>query len=128
MRLLLDTHSFLWFIMGSPKLGEKARALIGDAGNEKFLSAGSLWEMAIKISLGKLKIAEPFEVLIPRQIEASGIQVLKIDIPHLASLLTLPFHHRDPFDRLLAAQCTAERMPIVSIDPVFDAYGIQRFW
>jgi len=128
VRLLLDTHSFLWFIMGSSKLGEKARALIGDAGNEKLLSAGSLWEMAIKISLGKLKLAEPFENLIPRQIEATGIQVLKIDIPHLAALLTLPFHHRDPFDRLLAAQCSAEKLPIVSIDPVFDSYGIPRLW
>jgi PIN domain nuclease of toxin-antitoxin system len=128
VRLLLDTHSFLWFVMGSPKLGEKARALIGDAGNEKLLSAGSLWEMAIKISLGKLKLAEPFGVLIPRQIEANGIHVLKIDIPHLAALLTLPFHHRDLFDRLLAAQCSAEGLPIASIDPIFDAYGIQRMW
>ncbi len=128
MKLLLDTHSFLWFIMGSPKLGEKARALIEDAGNEKLLSVGSLWEIAIKISLGKLKIAEPFDVLIPRQIETNGIQVLEIDIPHLAALLTLPFHHRDPFDRLLAAQCSAEKLPIVSIDPLFDAYAIQRFW
>ena len=128
MKLLLDTHSFLWFIMGSPKLGEKARALIEDAGNEKLLSVGSLWEIAIKISLGKVKIAEPFDVLIPRQIETNGIQVLEIDIPHLAALLTLPFHHRDPFDRLLAAQCSAEKLPIVSIDPLFDAYAIQRFW
>jgi len=128
VKLLLDTHSFLWFIMGSPKLGEKARALIEDAGNEKLLSVGSLWEIAIKISLGKLKIAEPFDVLIPRQIETNGIQVLEIDIPHLAALLTLPFHHRDPFDRLLAAQCSAEKLPIVSIDPLFDAYAIQRFW
>jgi len=128
VRVLLDTHALLWFIIGSPKLGEKARALIEDAGNEKVLSAGSLWEMAIKISLGKLKIAEPFEVLIPRQIEANGIQVLKIDIPHLSALLTLPFHHRDPFDRLLAAQCSSEKLPIVSVNPVFDSYGIQRFW
>jgi len=128
VKLLLDTHSFLWFIMGSPKLGEKARALIEDAGNEKLLSVGSLWEIAIKISLGKLKTAEPFDVLIPRQIETNGIQVLEIDIPHLAALLTLPFHHRDPFDRLLAAQCSAEKLPIVSIDPLFDAYAIQRFW
>jgi PIN domain nuclease of toxin-antitoxin system len=128
VRLLLDTHSFLWFVMGSPKLGEKARGLIGDAGNERLLSAGSLWEMAIKISLGKLKLAEPFGGLIPRQIEANGIQILKIDIPHLATLLTLPFHHRDPFDRLLAAQCSAEGVPIINIDPIFDAYGIQRMW
>lgn len=81
-----------------------------------------------QISLGKLKLAEPFEVLIPRQIETNGIQVLKIEIPHLAALVTLPFHHRDPFDRLFAAQCVTAMLPIVSIDPVFDAYGIQRMW
>ena len=128
MRLLLDTHSFLWFIMGSPKLGEKARTLIGDAGSEKFLSVGSLWEMAIKISLGKLTLAEPFEVLIPRQIDTNGIQVLQIDVTHLAALVALPFHHRDPFDRLFAAQCATEKLPIISVDPVFDACGIQRMW
>ena len=128
MRLLLDTHSFLWFIMGSPKLGEKALSMIGDAGNERFLSAGCLWEIAIKFSLGKLKLAEPFEILIPRQIEANGIQVLKIDVTHLAALVTLPFHHRDPFDRLFVAQRTTEKLPIISIDPVFDTCGIQRMW
>ena len=67
-----------------------------------------------------------FEVLIPRQLETNGIQVLKIEVAHLAVLVTLPFHHRDPFDRLLAAQCAMEKVPIISIDPVFDAYGIQR--
>ena len=104
MKILLDTHSFLWFIGGSARLSDNARSQIEDEANLLFLSVASLWEMAIKISLGKLTLAEPFEVLIPRQIDTNGIQVLKIDVKHLAALVILPFHHRDPFDRLFAAQ------------------------
>jgi len=128
VRLLLDTHSFLWFIMGSPKLGENARALIGDAGNEKFLSAGSLWEMAIKISLGKLSLAQPFEVLIPQQLSLNRIELLDITVKHTTAVIALPFYHRDPFDRLLIAQAQVESIPIVGNDMTFDAYAVARLW
>lgn len=128
MKLLLDTHSFLWFIGGDERLSLTARALIEDATNDVFLSVASLWEMAIKISLGRLQFAQPFETLISQQISVNRITVLNITISHTAKVAVLPFHHRDPFDRLLAAQALVEQMPIVSRDPEFDAYGVTRFW
>jgi PIN domain nuclease of toxin-antitoxin system len=128
MKLLLDTHSFLWFIMGSPKLSERVRALIEDDGNDKLLSIASLWEIAIKQSLGKLSLGIPFEVLIPQQLSVNGIGLLNIKIDHIAVVSTLPFHHRDPFDRLLVAQAMIERLPILSADSAFDAYLVARLW
>lgn len=128
MKLLLDTHAFLWFIMGSAKLSATARALIEDAANEKFLSAASLWEMAIKVSLGKLKLAAPFAVLLPQQLSLNGVEVLPVKVEHTAVVAVLPFHHRDPFDRMLIAQAVVEQMPVVSTDAAFDAYAIRRLW
>ena len=128
MNLLLDTHSFLWFISGNPNLSPTARTLIEDASNQPFLSIASLWEMAIKLSIGKLNLAQPFEVLIPQQMHLNGIKPLSIEIENVAIVSKLPFHHRDPFDRLLIAQAIGEQIPIVSADAVFDAYGIQRLW
>jgi PIN domain nuclease of toxin-antitoxin system len=128
MSLILDTHSFLWFIMGSPRLSGNARALIEDDAHDKRLSTASLWEMAIKLSLGRLTLAEPFGVLIPQQLRLSGIEILNIEIAHLCVLTTLPFHHRDPFDRLIIAQAIVERCPIVSVDPAFNAYPVERLW
>lgn len=128
MRLLLDTHSFLWFVGGNSRLSSPARTVIEDATNEAFLSIASLWEMGIKISLGKLNIAQPFEEFITRQLAVNHIQLLPITLEHVARIVTLPFHHRDPFDRLLAVQGLAERMPIVSIDEVFTAYGLMQVW
>lgn len=128
MRLLLDTHSFLWFINGSPQISTNARTLIEDASNQPLLSAASLWEMAIKLSLGKLSLAQPFEVLIPQQMRLNGIKLLGIEIEHTAAVSKLPFHHRDPFDRLLIAQAMVEQIPIVSADTAFDTYSIKRLW
>jgi len=128
VRLLLDTHSFLWFIGGGANLSPKARALIEDANNQPFLSMASLWEMAIKLSIGKLSLGQPFETLIPEQMKLNGIELLQIEMPHIVAVASLPFHHRDPFDRLLIAQATVEQMPIVSGDPAFDSYTIQRLW
>jgi PIN domain nuclease of toxin-antitoxin system len=128
VKLLLDTHAFLWFIAGSEKLSATARELIEDSANQPFLSAASLWEMAIKLSLGRLHLGRPFEDLIPEQMHLNGIQLLGIEVEHVTPVTTLPFHHRDPFDRLLVAQATVEQMPIVSADPAFDAYPIRRLW
>ena len=122
MKLLLDTHIFLWFIMGSPHLSAEDRALIEDETNRKFLSVASLWEIAIKSSIGKLNLSAPFDQLIPQQINLNGFELLPIEIAHLATVATLPFHHRDPFDRLLIAQSITEKMPVVSSDSAFDAY------
>lgn len=128
MNLLLDAHAFLWFIMGSANLSATARALIEDPANERMLSVASLWEMAIKVSLGKLTLSAPFDDLIPEQLNLNGIGLLNITIDHVSLIATLPFHHRDPFDRLLLAQAITEKMPVVSLDAAFDNYGITRLW
>ena len=128
MKLLLDTHSFLWFIGGHSNLSPTARTLIEGTDNQPLLSKASLWEMAIKVSLGKLTFAQSFERLIPQQIELNGIELLTIEMEHLAVVAQLPFHHRDPFDRLLIAQAKVEQIPIVGADSQFDAYAIERLW
>jgi len=101
MNLLLDTHAFLWFIDGSARLSSQARELIEDQRNAKLVSVASLWEMGIKISLGRLELARPFEELIPKQIRINGFGLLPLRISHIARVISLPFHHRDPFDRLI---------------------------
>ena len=128
MNLLLDTHAFLWFIAGSGELSATARELIEDAANRPFLSAASLWEMAIKLSLGKLRLALPFEEILPQQMLLNGVQYLPIEMEHLVPVVGMAFHHRDPFDRLLIAQAMVEQMPIVSGDPAFDPYPVQKLW
>ena len=128
MNLLLDTHAFLWFIANDPRLSSQAQSLIRAPANRRMLSMASLWEMAIKVSLGKLTLAQPFDQFIPRQLQLNQIEVLAIELPHVAAVVAMPFHHRDPFDRLMAAQCQMEDLPIVSADPVFDAYSIRRVW
>jgi PIN domain nuclease of toxin-antitoxin system len=114
--------------LGSPRLSGNTRALIEDDAHDKLLGTASLWEMAIKLSLGRLTLAEPFGVLIPQQLRVSGIEILNVDLNHLTALTTLPFHHRDPFDRLIIAQAIVEQYPIVSVDPAFDAYPVERLW
>ncbi len=128
MKLLLDTHSFLWFISGSDRLSKTARKLIEDSSNQPLLSMASLWEMAIKVSIGKLELGRPFEELIPEQLNLNGIKVMDIQIEHVAKVTQLPFHHRDPFDRLLIAQAQVAAIPIVGADEAFDGYAITRIW
>jgi len=128
VNLLLDTHSFIWFVEDSPSLSAQARALIEEPTNAVFFSMASVWEMAIKISLGKLHLSQPFDLFIPNQLLLNDITLLDITVNHTLSVATLPFHHRDPFDRLLIAQSLVERMPCVSIDSVFDDYSVQRLW
>lgn len=127
-RALLDTHSFLWFISGSERLSRPARTLIEARENPMLVSVASLWEIAIKHGLGKLSLERPFAEIIPAQLERQRIGVLGIELAHLAELARLPFHHRDPFDRLLVAQARAEKLPIISVDPALDIYGVQRIW
>jgi PIN domain nuclease of toxin-antitoxin system len=128
MDLILDTHTFLYFIMGNAKLSSGARTLIEDKANKKLVSKASLWEMAIKVSLGKLAIAGNFSTTIPRQIQNNGFNVLNLEVEHIALVVNLPFHHKDPFDRILIAQSMAEGYPIVSADGRFDDYAIKRLW
>ncbi len=104
MRLLLDTHTFLWFIDGNPKLSGHARQLIEDAGNERLVSVASLWEMSIKASIGKLKLDIIFPKMVSEHIEGNAMRLLHIRPEHLDIVGLLPFHHKDPFDRLIIAQ------------------------
>ncbi len=128
MRLILDTHAFLWWVDDSPALPPKARNAIADPGNECLLSLASCWEMAIKSSLGKLRLPEPIERFIPAQLAANAIRQLPIDFRHVARVAGLAFHHRDPFDRLIAAQALEEDSAVVSGDRVFRKYGVKRIW
>ena len=128
MNLLLDTHAFLWFIAGDSNLSKDARSAIEDENNTCYLSVASLWEIAIKVSLGKLELTEPFETLIPEQLAENGIELLDISVEQTALVASLPFHHRDPFDRLIAAQAQTEQMTLVSADEIFDIYDVTRLW
>ncbi len=128
MRVLLDTHALLWFLSGDPRLNRHAYGLITDPANDMLLSVGSLWEIVIKASLGKLPLPEPFEEVIPAQLAAERIEVLPIEMRHLAALRRLPLHHRDPFDRLIIAQATAEGIPVVTDDAAFERYNIVVLW
>jgi len=125
MRCLLDTQSFLWFIAGSGKLSDQARNLIADMDNEVLLSVASLWEIVIKVSLGKLVLSQPFEELIPKQLDQNEIKVLQIELDHLSALVKLPLHHRDPFDRLIIAQALVEDVPVITQDAAFQNYPAQ---
>ena len=128
MKYLLDTHTLLWFLKGHKKLSDKARQLIDNPRNSKFLSIASLWEIAVKVSLGKLVLDKPFERLFPEQLYFNRIEILDITVDSVIKLTTLPFHHRDPFDRLIIAQALVEDLPIIGTDAAFDAYGISREW
>ena len=129
MRLLLDTHAFLWFLAGDPSLSSAARTAMEDAGNDLLMSVASLWEMAIKVSIGKLSLPGDYEQFIRSQLATNSIQLLDITLQHAARVSTLPFPvsgHRDPFDRLLIAQALVENIPVVSQDGAFDGYEVRR--
>lgn len=128
MRLLLDTHAWLWFVLGDNSLTPAARSAIEDAQNEKLISAASYWELAIKASLGKFRLPRPYADFIDHAIRGQGFSVLPIAASHATIVSELPFHHRDPFDRLLVAQALAENIHLVSADATFDRYGVRRLW
>ena len=128
MNLLLDTHTFLYFVNNSPLLSPDARTAIEDPANDIHLSIASAWEIAIKSSLNKPQISKPVEIFSPEQLWLNDFQLLPINISHLGAVAKLALHHRDPFDRLLAAQSIAESWPIVSADAQLDAYSVQRIW
>ena len=121
MRYLIDTQVFLWFITGSPELSKKAREILENGDNEIFISIASLWEISIKTSLGKLTINGPYSTVIDDVIE-NEIEILPINFVHTVEQSKLPFHHKDPFDRLIIAQALVEEMNLVSSDRIFDEY------
>ena len=128
MRLLLDTHAFLWWVGANRELSRRARAAIGSGRNECFVSVASGWEIGIKVSLGALKVEGALDRFLPEQLAANSFQPLPVELRHCARLAALPFHHRDPFDRMLVAQALEEEFAVVTADPVFAKYGVKRVW
>ncbi len=128
MRVLVDTHVFLWWVEGNRKLPAKGREALADPDNECLLSLASVWELAIKAGLGKLKLALPVQRYVVEHVAANGFRMLDIRMAHVGRVETLAPHHGDPFDRLLAAQALEEGLPVVSADPVFRKYGVKRIW
>jgi PIN domain nuclease of toxin-antitoxin system len=115
-------------VVDAPALSRRARAAIASPGNECLLSLASCWEMAVKVSLGKLKVDTAIERFVPEHLASNGFRLLDIDLRDVAHVATLPFHHRDPFDRLLVAQAVCRDLTIVSRDSVFRRYGVPRVW
>ena len=128
MRLLLDTHTFIWYATDNSRLSTIARSLINNGENDIFLSTASIWEMAIKHSIGRLSFSLPFMEFIRQQLSVSNIGILEINLDQIEVVASLPLHHRDPFDRLIISQAIAEQIPILSVDSVFDNYAIARLW
>ncbi len=128
MRVLLDTHVFLWWVEGDRALPAKARAALADQENECLISLVSAWELAIKAGLGKLKLALPVKRYVVEHAAANGFRMLDIRMAHIGRVETLAPYHGDPFDRLLIAQAIEEKLPIVTADLVFRKYGVKRIW
>jgi len=128
MRVLVDTHVFLWWVEGDRTLPVKARAALANRDNECLLSLVSVWELAIKAALGKLKLALPVQRYVVENVAANSFGILDIRIAHICRVESLAMVHGDPFDRLLVAQALEERLPIVTADPVFREYGVKRIW
>jgi len=122
MNYLLDTNIFLWFIHGDRALPLKFKEYIEDKENDIFISQASLWKIAIKFSIGKLKLKRPFQDLIPGVLKENDFSVLLINTSHIIRVAELPLIHRDPFDRMIFSQCSVERIELIYTDPVFNQY------
>lgn len=128
MRILLDTHAFLWWLAGSDRLSETARTAVAEPANAILVSAASAWEITTKHRLGRLPGADVVAADVQASIEDQGFQQLPITVAHAERAGRLPGLHRDPFDRMLIAQSLAHDLPLVSIESLFDGYGIRRIW
>lgn len=126
MEFLLDTHVFLWYLLGDPNLSSKAKEAI-DTKTDLYFSIASLWEISIKINIGKLQLNRSFEYL-PKELQYINAQILPITSKDTEIYAVLPLHHRDPFDRILIAQAMNHSLVLISRDEAFDAYPIQRVW
>jgi len=128
MKVLLDTHTFLWWITDDQRLSRRAREVIGDGDNEVYLSAASAWEIAIKVQIGRMKLLEEPHHFILRELRKNAMTSLPIDIVHALHVSGLPIHHRDPFDRMLVAQAEIEGLAILTADPDIKKYSIEVIW
>ena len=125
MKLLLDTHIFIWWANEPEKLSPKALGALHEGGNDLILSVVSAWEIQIKIQLGKLRLSKSLAELVKSQRETNELEILPLELGHVLTLDTLPFHHKDPFDRLLIAQCVSERLTLVTADDSLSAYSVK---
>ncbi|MBI3465847.1 MAG: type II toxin-antitoxin system VapC family toxin [Planctomycetes bacterium] len=128
MRLLLDSHILLWAVDQPSQLSTAAALALQDPTNDLLVSAGSIWEIAIKVGLKKLTLSFPYKQWLNTALTDLTATLLPITVDYVDLLTTLPLHHRDPFDRLMVAQAVVEQVSIVSSDPAFDLYGVQRLW
>ena len=128
MKILLDTHCWLWWFLAPERMSERAKEIIAEPRNELFLSAASAWEIAIKCGLGKLSLPSPPEQYVPDRMSLQGMQALPIHHSHALQVAVLPKHHSDPFDRLLIAQAQMERLTLMTADPQFRPYAVDLLW
>jgi len=128
VKLLLDTHCWLWWFAQPEKLNERAIEIIADDANELWFSVASIWEMGIKVSIGKLPLPEAIDDYVPTRMIQLGARSLQISTAHALRVATLPMHHRDPFDRMLIAQARVEGMTLVSADSAFNQYDVALLW
>ena len=127
MNLLLDTHALIWFLEGDSQLSQTAKSQISNPDNVCFISQATLWEMAIKLSIGKLEMKNSYQDL-PKLIWENGIEILTIEFEHFEYIINLPFFHKDPFDRIIISQSIVEKMPLISIDSYFKDYPVDLIW
>ena len=129
MSALLDTHVFLWWNeSGGARVSATARELIADPSNEILLSAASVWEMAIKVSRGRLELPQPMDRYVPDRMARNALSPLPVDVAHAVRVALLPVIHADPFDRLLIAQAQVEGIPILTSDPALSQYDVETIW
>jgi len=128
VRLLLDTHAFLWMLQAPEKLSAKVVQAHNDEANTLFVSVASLWEIQIKTATGKLELSIPLAQIVREQLQGDRFQLLDIQARHVVALDELPRHHGDPFDRMMIAQARVESLPLVSVDRVFEHYPVEIFW
>ncbi|MCB8943515.1 MAG: type II toxin-antitoxin system VapC family toxin [Ardenticatenaceae bacterium] len=128
MRVLLDTHTFLWWNLNAPELSETARECIADEQNEIFVSAATAWEIGIKYGQGRLELPEPPDQYIATRLHMHHFTALPVQISHAAAVYQLPDIHKDPFDRLLVVQSQLENMPLLTADPEIAKYSVSVIW
>lgn len=128
MKALLDTHAFLWWIDGDPRLSRRARQIIADGSNQVYLSAASAWEISIKAALGRLTVAGDLEEFVTEQVTSNRFEPLPVHLRHALRTYSLPPHHKDPFDRLLVAQAVTEELTLLSADPQLRKYRVHIAW
>jgi PIN domain nuclease of toxin-antitoxin system len=126
--VLVDTHAFLWFVFDDPRLSADADRVFSAQDIKKVLSVASLWEIALKVGLKKLDLGMSFSDFLHRCVQTRELDLLAIRLTHLISYIDLPFHHRDPFDRMLITQARVERLPVLTSDKRFSIYGVHAFW